>query len=147
MENLAPPLILLWEVKRSLEKGQSVGAGIKTYLRRVKVGAFRTQIETWWSIQNSPQIFKEKSLVEVSLNMSLSPKRRYLLEILEVGLKGHGILQTLSSLETELISDCEDEIQHHVANLPLRALVPLMLFIFPSMMLLLVIPLLKLLKF
>lgn len=143
MENIAPPLILLWEVKRSLERGQSVRVGIANYLRRAKVNAFRNQIEIWWSMQNNSPMVSGKSY----LNVGLSLKRRYLLEILEVGLKGHGILPALNSLESELILSCEDEIQNHVSKLPLRALIPLMLFIFPSMMLLLLMPLLKLLKF
>lgn len=138
-ENIAPSLMLLWEVKRALEKGQSVSLGIKNYIRREKPEAFRHQVEIWWAAQSNLQIFYDKSL--------LSYKRRYLLEILEAGLKGHGILQALYGLENELILSCEDEILNHVAKLPLLALFPLMFLIFPSMLLLLVVPLLKLLQF
>lgn len=139
MENIAPPLVLLWEVKRALEKGQAVGVGIKNYLTRAKVDVFRQQVEIWWAAQNNSQILYDKSL--------LSHKRRYLLEVLESGLKGHGILQALYGLESELILSCEDEIQNHVSRLPLLALIPLMFLIFPALMLLLVVPLLKLLQF
>lgn len=139
MEDIAPPLVLLWEVKRSLEKGQSVGSGIKKYLKRVKTGEFRFQTEIWWMAQSNSRILYDGSRINY--------KRRYLLEVLEAGLKGQGILQTLQSLENELILSCEDEIQKHVARLPLLSLIPLMFFIFPAMMLILILPLLKLLQF
>ncbi len=139
MENITPSLILLWDVKRALENGRSVAAGIKNYLERPKLDPFRHQIEIWWAAQNNSRILYDKSL--------LNYKRQFLLEILEAGLKGHSILQTLQSLENELILSCEDEIQNHISKLPLLALVPLMFLIFPAMMLVLVIPLLKLLEF
>lgn len=137
MENIAPPLILLWEVRRALEKGQSVGSGIKNYLQRIKTGNFRHQIERWWSSQFNPHNFYDKA--------ELGLKRRFLVEILEAGLKGHGIMPALQNLEDELILSCEDEIQNHVALLPLYSLIPLMLFVFPSLMIVLVTPLMKML--
>lgn len=137
MENIAPPLVLLWEVRRSLEKGQSVGSGIKNYLTREKTNEFQFQIENWWAAQSNSQIFCVKS--------KMSHKRQFLIEILEAGLKGHGILQTLQSLEDELILSCEDEIQSHIALLPLLSLVPLMLLVFPAMMVVLIVPLMKML--
>lgn len=137
MENIAPPLILLWEVRRALEKGQSVGTGIKNYLQRIKTGNFRHQIERWWISQFNPHNFYDKA--------ELGLKRRFLVEILETGLKGHGIMPALQNLENELILSCEDEIQKHVALLPLYSLIPLMLFVFPSLMIVLVTPLMKML--
>lgn len=138
MENIAPPLVLLWEVKRSLEKGQSVGSGIKNYLKYTKPDEFKRQIEIWWMAQNNSRILYNKS--------QLNYKRQYLLEVLEAGLKGNSILQTLQSLESELILSCEDEIQKYVAGLPILSLIPLMFLIFPAMMIILILPLLKLLQ-
>ena len=139
MENIAPPLVLLWDIKRELEKGHSVSSGIKNYLKRPKSDVFQYQIENWWAAQNNSKV--------VFIKSQLNYKRRYLLDILEAGLCGHGILQSLQSLENELILSCEDEIQNHVSRLPLLSLVPLMFLIFPAMMLILIMPLLKLLQF
>lgn len=139
MENIAPPLILLWDVRRSLERGHSVSNGIKCYLNRRKTGAFHDQIENWWASQNNAQIMYNKS--------GMNHKRQFLLETLEAGLKGHGILLTLQSIETELILSCEDEIQRHVTLLPIISLIPMMLLIFPAVMIVLIIPLIKLLPF
>ena len=137
MENIAPPLVLLWDVRRSLEKGQSVSAGVKVYLRRRQNNEFQRQIVTWWASQSNSHINYSKS--------GMNHYRQFLLEILEAGLKGHAILQNLQSLEDEIILSCEDEIQSHVALLPLLSLVPLMLLVFPAMMILLVSPLLEML--
>ncbi|MBY0553367.1 hypothetical protein K2P97_02480 [bacterium] len=139
MENLAPPLILLWDVKRALEKGQSVSTGIKNYLKRPKDDLFNEQIEIWWFSQQNSRIFFDKK--------QISYHRRYLLEILEQGLKGQGILNSLYLLETEIIISCDSEIHLYVTRLPLISLIPLTFLIFPSMILLLVAPLLKLLQF
>lgn len=150
MKNIAPSLILLWEVKRSLEKGQSVRIGIRNYLNRAEVCNFKNQIEFWWARQNNPHFFKNEfsnsnELVTSTSNFNL--RRLYLLETLEMGLKGNSILNTLNSLESELISSCESEIQNHLSQLPLKAMIPLMLFIFPSMMMLLIVPLIKMMNF
>ncbi len=137
MENVTPALVLLWDVRRSLEKGQSVGAGVKVYLRRPRKNEFQRQIDIWWTAQSNSQMNYSKS--------DISHYRQFLLEILEAGLKGHAILQNLQSLEDEIILSCESEIQNYVALLPLLSLVPLLLLVFPAMMILLVSPLLEML--
>jgi hypothetical protein len=139
MENIAPPLVLLWEIKRALEKGQSVSLGLRNYLKCKNSDPFQRQVEMWWNSQHNQQIVFAKN--------QLSYHRRYLLEVLEQGLKGQSILQMLYSVETELIMICESEINAKVAGLPLLSLIPLTLLIFPSLLMLLVAPLLKLLQF
>jgi hypothetical protein len=139
MENLSPTLLLLWDVRRALEKSQAVSVGIKNYLSRTSNDKFYTQVERWWSYQNSASNSFDKN--------ELYPTRKYLLEILELGLKGQSILETLKSYELELIQSCEDEIQKHLAKLPLLLMIPLMGLIFPSLMLLLVGPLMKSFQF
>ena len=141
MEDLAPPLVLLWDVRRSLERGQSVGAGIKSYLANIedyRRNNFKNQVENWWAAQNNEQISFDSS--------GMSEKRKYLLEILEAGLRGHGILPALLSAEEELMLSCEDEILAHVAWLPIFSLIPLLFFVFPALMIVLLSPLIELLQ-
>ncbi|MBC7743083.1 MAG: hypothetical protein H7061_12855 [Bdellovibrionaceae bacterium] len=139
MENLAPSLILLWDIKRSLERGQSISVGMKSFLSRKKENVFMDQVERWWHSQmNADSQFDKRQL---------SLTRKYLLEILEQGLKGQAILENLKSYESELILSCEEEIQTHIAKLPLILLIPLMGMIFPALMLLLIGPLMKALQF
>ncbi len=139
MEDVSPTLILLWDIKRSLEKGQSVNLGMKFFLNRKIKDPFYLQVDQWWLAQNNVlSRFNKKDL---------SISRKHLLEILEIGLKGQAILETLKNYEHELIQCCDDEIQSHLARLPLLLMIPLMGLIFPALMILLIGPLLKSFQF
>lgn len=135
MEDISPTLLLLWEVKRSLEKGQSIQVGIKSFLNKNPKQEFSQQVENWWLEKTNQLISHDRS--------QLAATRKYLFEIFEVGLRGQAILSTLKSYELELIQSCEDEIQTHIARLPLILMIPLMGMIFPALMLLLIGPLLS----
>ena len=139
MEDISPALILVWDVRRALERGRSVSFGVRQYLQRAGSDTFHQQVGVWWLAQSNPQVLFQKA--QVGLH------RRFLLELLEEGLRGHSIGQALQSLENELILSCEHEIQERIAQLPLLSLLPLMGLIFPSLMLLLAVPLLRLLQF
>lgn len=135
MENITPTLILLWDVRRALEKGLSVTNGIQFYIKRHKKDDLSRFVCAWMSNFQTNK--------ETLSTLHLSPSRRYLLALLEHGLKGQAILESLKSYETELIISCEEEIQSHIAKLPLILMIPLMGFIFPSIMILLIWPALK----
>lgn len=142
MENISPSLLLLWDVKRSLAKGHSVAEGVRQFLSRQDIGqndsAFFVQVEQWWVSQNNPSVLFNKT--------SLGLHRQYLLELLEVGLRGQSISIALSNLETELILSCENEVQERLTRLPLLSLLPLLFLIFPALMILLIFPLLEAFK-
>ncbi|MGZ3726094.1 MAG: hypothetical protein ACXWQQ_09835 [Pseudobdellovibrio sp.] len=140
---MSPPLILLWDVVRALENGYPIAAGVQNYLGRPPDDQlneeFFYQIRTWWlSQQNVSAAFDVSTL---SLN------RRQLIKILEMGLNGESVLSHLKALETELVLSCEDEIQKFAALLPLKIMFPLLCLILPSMLILLIVPLLRLLQF
>ena len=152
MEDISPTLIFLWEIKRALEKGLSIHSGVERYIQRNRSAKFSTQVEQWWSAQiNKSSGSKNKTegdqenLREQKNDLAMT--RKYLFEILELGLKGQSILETLKVYEKELIQSCEDEIQSHIARLPLILMIPLMGFIFPALMILLIGPLLSSLSF
>lgn len=142
MDDLSPSLLLLWDVKRSLAKGFSVANGVQMFLLRQPHDSadkmFKTQVTTWWLSQNNPTEIADLSV--------LSVHRRYLLELLQSGLRGQGIGVALNELEREIIFSCENEIQRRLAVLPLISLFPLLFLIFPSLMLLLLVPLLQAFK-
>ena len=139
MEDITPTLILLWDVKRAIERGQSIRVGVQNFIERTQKNQFKEQVKLWWLSQTGAQVVFDSS------KMSLS--RKHLLEILEHGLRGLTILETLKSYEQELIFRCEDEIQKHIARLPMILMIPLMGLIFPAMLLLLLGPLLKTIQF
>ncbi|AGH96717.1 hypothetical protein [Pseudobdellovibrio exovorus] len=139
MENISPSLLLLWDVKRSLAKGHSVAQGVRQFLLRDDVGSkdsdFIVCVEQWWVSQNNPSFLFNKT--------SLSLHRQYLLELLEAGLRGQSISAALNNLESELILSCEGEMQERLMRLPLLSLLPLLFLIFPSLMIVLISPLLE----
>jgi hypothetical protein len=143
VENLAPSLILLWDVKRALECGHSAGKGVKCFLARANDEAsddvFHFQTRTWWNSLSNPNIQFERQRI--------APHRRMLLELIEAGLRGQPISAALKNIEAELILSCEDEIAAHVARLPLILLFPLLGLVFPSMLMLFILPVLDMLRF
>lgn len=139
MEDITPTLILLWDVKRAIERGQSIRVGVQNFIERTQKNQFKEQVRLWWMSQTGAQVVFDSS------KMSMS--RKHLLEILELGLRGLTILETLKSYEQELIFRCEDEIQKHIARLPMILMIPLMGLIFPAMILLLLGPLLRTIQF
>jgi hypothetical protein len=145
MEDISPTPIFLWEIKRALEKGLSIHSGVERYIQRNSETEFAAYVEAWWSYQlnKNPSLQKRNFKEKPHITMT----RKYLFEILELGLKGQSILETLKNYEKELIQSCEDEIQSHIAGLPLILMIPLMGLIFPALMILLIGPLLSSLSF
>lgn len=141
MENLAPPLILVWDVKNSLQCGNSVHAGIKNYLSRGNTKCkFFLKVKDWY--ENHRNGINSQDFLQFS-----SPQRTYLLQILDAGLKGAPVLDSIKFLEESLILSCEEEIQKHLSDLPIKLLFPLLGLIFPSFLILIVLPSLKLMEF
>lgn len=139
MENLAPSLILLWDVKRAIERGEAAGQGVKCFLRRNSADVFHFQTRMWWDSLHNPNIHFDPR--------RLGPHRRALLALLESAMRGQPVSAALKNLEAELILSCEEEISAHIAKLPIILLVPLLGLVFPAMMMLLVMPVLDMLRF
>lgn len=136
MEGLAPPLALLSRVKRSIEKGESIKLGLMDYLKNTN-DEFSNFVTQW--LANIQQGQDTKAL----LRSCSSIHRRYLLEVLERGLRGESVHSSLLRLEIEIIEACEEEISTKLARLPFIMMVPLLLFQFPAFLALLFGPLLK----
>lgn len=151
MEDIAPNLIFLWDVLWSLERGLPVSNGIQTYLRRCVLkserNTFQDQIEMWWSERlRTAEVDRVRPDVKYDKS-KLSATSRQLLMTIELGLQGESILTQLKALESEMLLECEEQIQSFAALLPLKMMLPLFGLIFPSFFILLVIPLLRMLQF
>ncbi len=136
MDGLAPPLVLLDCVKRSIEKGQSVKVGILAYLKKSNHG-FSVVVTQWLGLL---QQGKDTAPLIQTIG---SIHRRTLLHVLERGLRGESVYNVLIQLEEELIEACHEEINKRLAMLPLIMLVPLLLFQFPAFLILLFAPLMQ----
>jgi hypothetical protein len=136
MEGLAPPLELLIVVKSALECGESVRTGIKKFLTSNQ-SEFAQIVSRWLFAMD--QNAKPQDIVK-SLSSS---HRQALLRVLEQGLRGQTIMGLLVELEKEINDACAREIEQFIALLPIKLLVPLLLFQFPAYLILLLGPLIK----
>jgi hypothetical protein len=137
VEGLAPVLRCLIEIQSALQNGEPVRAGLQKFIQstpgRDEVGeGFRRLLFAWdqggdWRA--------------VILRMA-TPYRRALGEIVVSGLRGQPVLLHLEELRGEIEKACEIEIKRRLELLPMKMLVPLLLFQFPAFLLLLFGPLL-----
>jgi hypothetical protein len=134
MENIAPPLRLLWSVKKSLEMGNSPKLGIQNYIKTEK-DDWQPEVLRWLTRlqqgHSTDQIrFQQKNLL-----------RQQILLILERGLRGEPILTMIQELEEEAQFQIELEFQRKMDSLPFLMLIPLTLLFFPACAILLIGPL------
>lgn len=142
MENITPTLILLWDVKRSIQKGQSVRFGAELFAKRPLDCKFHQSFCVWFAVRGL-----RPHLNSAANKDAFNYLQRQLIDLIELGISGESVLSHLNQLEKEVIRNCEEEINEYLATLPLKALVPLVCCLFPSMFLLLLVPLLKMLQF
>jgi hypothetical protein len=133
MENLAPPLELLMEVRFGMEKGISLKKTLQYYIEARPIDPWRQQLGLWLQ-------FLEMGRPVSEILVSLSFVRRQCLEVLELGLRGEPIYQQICSLEEEVFEATKLEIEEFVAVLPIKSLVPLLFFQFPAFLALLIGP-------
>jgi hypothetical protein len=133
--NLPSSLILMWDLKRAIEKNISLKNGIQNFVQRpTKLrnnDAFRTQFLIWWS-----KFEKEK----VSDLEPFNAQHRAIIMLIELGLRGISIYEQLKALEADIVEICESDIQEHAAKLPLLLQIPLVFLIFPAICILLLVP-------
>lgn len=127
MEDIAPLLQFVIQIRLKMEQGESLRTAIKCFVQE-----HQTDFH--------PQLLQLLAQGEVKTQIS-SPLRSTLYALLARGLAGESILPALSSLEREIKENCEDQIQKFVGALPIRLLIPLLLFQFPAFLILLLGPL------
>lgn len=138
MEGLSPSLKCLIEMQSALQNGETVRSGLKRYLSNANSkDRFARQTRAFLFAWEQGQDWRAviRSIKEIH--------RRTLLEIAASGLAGQSILPHLESLRSEMVDAAELEIEAHLEMLPLKMLVPLLLFQFPAFLLLLFGPLLR----
>lgn len=135
MENMTPSMRLLQTVRYSMEGGESVRMGLVAYLR-LEPDSLSETVRQWL------HLFERGASTDAFLQRLESPARRNLLLLLEKGLLGEPILQNLTVLGDELQEQGFAEIELFLARLPFRMMLPLLFFLFPAFLLLLLGPLL-----
>lgn len=135
MENVSPTLRLILTFRFRLETGDSVRTGLLAALNdqqtppEVKMDLMR--------IKNAHDLGQAYVLPQ---GRSASVFYRHLVHLISRGLAGESILHGLMELEKETFESCLDEMEVYCARLPIIALPPLLFFIFPAIMLLILGP-------
>ncbi len=142
--NLPSSLLLIWELKRTIEKNLSLQQGLQKFSQRLtqlknrKQDDFAKNFLQWWQIRQKNQVSE--------LN-NFNAQHRALIVLLDNGLRGQSIYEPLKALEADFIEMCDADIQEHAAKLPLLLQIPLIFMVFPAICILLLVPTLSQLSF
>ena len=134
--NLPNSLILVWDIKRAIEKNLSLQQGLQKFVQRTaNIRGFQDDFSKnfikWWQIRQKTQVS--------DLN-GFNAQHRALITLIESGLRGQSIYEPIKSIEADLIEMCEADIQEHAAKLPLLLQIPLVFLVFPALCILLLVP-------
>lgn len=136
MEDLRFLLKLCLHVRVSMEGGESLRASIDRF-SNFEHSKNHFKLKEWLS--HHEQSDGECRADQLFANNHI----QIFLGIMADGLMGHSIFERLKSLEEELIEVCKDAFQRELDRLPYILMVPLLLFMFPAYLLLLLGPILN----
>ena len=138
--NLPTSLLLIWEVKRTIEKNISLQQGLQKFSqyltqlqtsKRYKLDSFAKNFLQWWQIRQKTQVGELTHF---------NAQHRAIISLLENGLRGQSIYEPIKALEADFIEMCDADIQEHAAKLPLLLQIPLIFLVFPAICILLLVP-------
>ncbi len=135
MDHLTPPLLTaIREIRWQLMNGRSLKESLLNYLH-THHDELAVKLNELWSLKMQGQIINSAQFS--------SHYAQALWDLIERGHQGQPILEPLNCLEEDVDSAARADLDMHVATLPFKALVPLLLFQFPAFVLLLIGPLLR----
>lgn len=137
MENIAPPLELIIEIRFGLEKGQALKRTLQIYIDE---NVIHRDGQKWRSCLRKWLVAIESGQSTTPIKRSLNPVRQQIVDVLEMGLRGESIYPQICALEEELFDAAKLEIEEHAVVLSMKALIPLLLFQFPAFLMLLLGP-------
>lgn len=134
MEQVNPHYELLSYLCHSLKTGRSIRQSLNNYFSS-NSGVFAQELSQW-------MIHLEQKSV-AKLTQFRSPTRHALLIVIEQGLQGQPILNRLEELKKSVAEASEEEMDEFIQRIPFLMLLPLMFFLFPSFLILLLGPMLE----
>ncbi|HMN67043.1 MAG TPA: hypothetical protein PKC28_00760 [Bdellovibrionales bacterium] len=135
MEDLTPPLLrALRETRWHLQSGKGVREAVSIYLSRAHDPFADSLRERWIPFQQNP---------DANVRPFASPLTRGFWDLIRRGCAGQPTLEALRALEDETEAAAAHQLDLHLAALPFKVLIPLLLFQFPAYLLLLLVPLLR----
>ncbi len=134
MESLAPTLTLTIKLRFDLYQGKALYDSLKSYCKE-ESGELSDELSVWL-------IHFDQGIVIKTANKSYSSYRIALFELIVEGLNGTSISEQLSNLQELMIQECQRNIDEISIILPYKGLMPLMLCMFPALILLILNPIL-----
>jgi hypothetical protein len=131
-----PPLAAVRELRWRIAGGHSMNEALRLYLDDATT-EFAHDLREWraHTAQGHAPAARARGFT--------TPWRRALLELIERGCNGQPTLEQLATLEEEMETAAQAELDAHLGTLPFKVLVPLLLFQFPAYLLLLLGPILR----
>ena len=133
MEHIAPSLKYLNELIFEIENGISV----KDCL--IKINSKGLEFS---KTVNKYLFCRQNEMNEPSFE-AINSYQKTLLELIFSGILGAPILKSLKILRNEMVDRAKDDIEEHLAKIPFKLMIPLLLFQFPAYLILLFVPILK----
>jgi len=144
MEYMTEPsaLRLCRDLRNALESQKSIRSGLQIFTLRQLRDPFSVNLIRWVQLigHNSEVSYSERRHLMAKFNIY----QRTLLLIVENGLAGHSVSDQLMQMENEFHAICLADIAKHTATLPFRLQIPLLLFILPAILILIIVPALNL---
>lgn len=136
MDDLTPALLIaIREIRWHLLAGRSIKESINAYLS-THADEFSVRLHEFWSL-------KIQGHAPVCGQKFASHRAQALWDLIERAYHGQPILEPLALLEDDVEAAATADLEMHVATLPFKALIPLLLLQFPAFALLLLGPLLR----
>ncbi len=135
MENLAPPLDFLYFLLIGIKSGDSIPNRVRSYCIQSNNNFVPVLSEWLIAIEGGKKPVK-------AFGMSENHYRRMVLEVLDYGTQGGEVLKRIRALIGEMNLACDQEIKLFIGQLPFRLMIPLIFFYFPSLIMVMVLPLL-----
>ena len=132
MENINPAWRITSHLQYQLSAGHSVRQALLIVCRSLETPIDESLFKWAQQFPCPPPSHEGWSFLRVQL-----------LKIIEDGLKGRPIYESLTQLELEILESLSSEIDEHIAKLPFLSLFPMLFFIGPSLFLMLIGPLLS----
>ena len=138
MEDLAPAHQFVLLLIEDLRAGIALRTSVQRYLSAHHNDFARTLLN--WRLHLEKGELEE--FLSASQKCNLSMYQETLFNLVAQNLRGASILEPLVSLEMEMRQSARQQMEEHLGKLPFKLLLPLLLFQFPSLLMLILGPLL-----
>ena len=133
MDDLTPPILkAVREVRWMISSGKSMKDALQIYLDGTH-DAFASFLRAQWARKRQG----------AKLDTPKSHYQKAFWNLVERGCAGQPTLEALNALEHEVEKAAQSELDAHLASLPFKVLLPLLLFQFPAYLILLLGPMLR----